>query len=336
MSKLAIGILGLGRIGTSIGLALRRYMNKGGKYTFTITGYDSRDEAQKTASMLKAVDRIEGRLFNAVREKDIIIVALPYDEVKGMYQYIKQDLRDGTVLLDTSPIKKPSMAWAAQYLTEEHHVIGFTPVINTAYLFDALDDAKTAHEDLFDKGHIIITPSKTSVKEAVELATNFAILLGAATRFMDLDEHDALVTFTESMPSLLGVAVYYAAMTNHGWNDIQRLVNPSMGAMIHHLFDTHPDALRDLWLQNAPAIIRNLDDLIAILTRIRQLLATEDRDALEAFVIRAADDYQAWFNRRYRADWGDVDHPQLEAPSLMASFLGGSIAKRLRGDKSEA
>ncbi len=335
MSKLSVAILGLGRVGVSIGLALRRYMAKGGKYSFVISGYDSREEAQKTANGLKAIDRLETRIFNAVRDKDIVVVALPYDEVKGMYQYIRQDLRDGVVLLDTSSIKKPSMEWAAQYLTSEHHVIGFTPILNTSYLFDALDDAKTAHEDLFDKGHIIITPSATSIKEAVELASNFAVLLGATPRYMDLDEHDALVTFTESIPSLLGVATYYAAMTNDGWGDIQRMVNPPMGSLTHHLFDTHPDAIRDLWLQNRSAIVRNLDDIVAVLNRIRESLLAGDRAAIEAFIIQTADEYQAWFNRRYRADWGDVEYPQLEAPSLMASFFGGSLAKRLRGGQSE-
>ena len=47
MANLSIALIGLNRISTSLGLALRRYMHKGGKHQFKIVGHDPIPENEK-------------------------------------------------------------------------------------------------------------------------------------------------------------------------------------------------------------------------------------------------------------------------------------------------
>ena len=75
--------------------------------------------------------------------------------------------------------------------------------------------------------------------------------------------------------------------------------------MTRYLLTHHPDALRDEWLENRDALVRAIDDVLAILSQARDCLAAGDESAIEAFLIDAADDYQEWINRRHKGDWGE-------------------------------
>ena len=103
MADLSIAILGLGKFGASIGLCLKEYMAKGGEHRFNIVGYDSNDAHEKAADKLGVVDKIHRKIFDAVRDVDIVVMAVPYEDVESAYQLIAPDLRDGVVVLDLSP-----------------------------------------------------------------------------------------------------------------------------------------------------------------------------------------------------------------------------------------
>jgi prephenate dehydrogenase len=298
MATVSVGILGLGRIGASMALALKRYnATKDARHTFDIVVSDSRAGTREEAQKLGVAPKIERNLFDAAENKDIVVFALPYAEVKAAYEVIGPLLRPGVVIMDTSPLKQPSLEWASKYLSAEAHVIGITPILNPKYLFEGVDDTQYAREDLFDKGTMLLMPGVTAIKDAVELASDFSTLLGATPHFLDPAEHDGLIALTEGLPALLGVAAFYLLQNNRGWGDIQRLTNPSFGLLTHHLFDTHPDDLRDTWLQNRDNMLRTLDDYMGALRIFRDVLATSDQAALESALIKASEEYSQYDGR---------------------------------------
>ena len=334
MSTVSIGILGLGRVGTSVGLSLKRYMAKGGKYRFEISGYDIDPDAIKQAEKMGAVDRIERRLSQVVADKDLIVMALSYDEVRDTYRDMAPDLRQGGVVLDLSPLKRPSLEWSKKYFNPEQHVIGMTPILNPAYLFDGDERTGHAQEDLFDASAILITPSVSANKAAVDLAFNFCTILGAKPRFLDPDEHDALLTFTEGLPSLLGVALFYTLMNKPNWGDMQWFTNPSFGVLTRSLYHQHPDAMRDQVLGNKDAMLRAIDELTATLQGLRSVIAAEDKPAIEAVFSGASSEYEKWVNHRFNSDWDTPQAPKVDiGGSVMTSLLGKGIADRLTGKK---
>ncbi len=335
MANVSVGILGLGRIGASVALALKRYSNtKDARHVFDIVVSDSRAGTREDANKMGIAPKIERNLFDAAENKDIVIFTLPYAEVKAAYEVIGPLLRPGAVIMDTSPLKQPSLQWAAKYLRAEAHVVGMTPILNPKYLFEGVDDTQYASEDLFDKGTMLLTPSVSAIKDAVELASDFSTLLGATPHFLDPAEHDGLIALTEGLPALLGVTAFYLLQHNRGWGDIQRLTNPGFGLLTHHLFDTHPDDLRDLWLNNRDNLLRSLDDYAEALRSFRDVLAANDQAALESALIKASEEYSQWINRRHNARWEESVGDQ--APSMgqlmFGNMMGGLLGKRLRRD----
>lgn len=336
MAEISVTILGLNRLSTSIGLALKRYVKKGGKHQFQITGYDISAENEKKAKKLEAIDRNEHNIANAVAGADLVIMNLSYDEVEKSYRTIVPDLRPGAVVLDMSPLKGPSLEWAGKYLTEDHYLVGFTPIVNPQYLFNAQQDVDEAEEDMFDNSAILLTPSAACAKEAVDLAFNFASLLGSKPRFLDPIEHDTLLANTIQLPRLLGVILFYDLMQRENWNDLKWFTNPDFGVLTRPLFDIHPDALRDEFMNNRETLTRSLDNLIHSLQDYREALQSDNKHVAEAVIVDAAKEYEVWINNRYHADWdADMRPAEAKGNTIMHTLLGGAIADRLTGKDKE-
>jgi len=339
MATVSVAILGMGRVGTSVGLALKRYnAKKDAQHQFEVTCADMRAGIREDAQKIGAAEKIERDLFRAAQGKDIVVLALPYADVLAAYKSIGAEMRSGAVLLDASPLKLPSQEWAAKHLPKEVHMVGITPILNPAYLFDGLDDTLHAKADLFDNGNMLLMPTASCIKDAVELAADFSTLLGSTPHFFDPAEHDSLMALIEGLPALVGVASFYMTSKGQGWYDAQRLTNPAFGRLTRPLFDTHPDDLRDLWLNNRENLVRGLDDLMIALKSFRDTLARNDQAGLEAALIESSDTYSRWVNRRHNARWEDTSKEESQGLSLgnmvMGGLMGNFLAKRFQGGKN--
>jgi len=83
-------IIGLERIGCSIGLALKEHTQK-----ITRVGHDRKDPNNKKALELGAIDKATGNIKDAVVAADIVILAVPVDEIKETIEVISNDLKAG-------------------------------------------------------------------------------------------------------------------------------------------------------------------------------------------------------------------------------------------------
>ena len=333
---ITVTIIGLERTGSSVALALRRcnQREKAAQH-FEVSGADPRPGILETARKAKLCDKTERNPAAAARGRDIVVLALPVTEQRRVWEGLADSLQPGAVVLDMALLKAPAFRLAQELLPAEAHLVQMTPVVNARYLFDGLDDAEHAVADLFDDSSMMLMPAPACSRAAVELASDFSTLLGATPHFMDALEHDSLIAATVDLPALLGVASFHSLARSPGWSDMQRLTNPPFGRLTHQLFDSHPDDLRDHWLHNREPLLHWLDALLATLQQTREALASEDRDALEALVTGAADDYSDWINRRSNNRW-DADERDSSRPSpssmLMSGLMGDFLSKRLRGD----
>ncbi len=332
MANLTVAILGLDRLGASIALRLQTYVEKGGQHRFELIGYDSREDFEKPARKLKVFDKVERKAYTAVESADLIVMNLPYEDLRAGYELVAASLREGVVILDTAVMKQPSLRWAAEFLSEEHHVIGFTPIVNADYMLEHQLTPEYAADDYFHDSAIYLTPSVNSIKEAIDLAVNFTLILDGKPYFLDPAEHDSLTTITEELPQVLSVAAYSAAMNHNAWGDAQRLTNPPFNILTRYLLTHHPDALRDEWLANSGSLVRAIDEFLATLRQVRDRLAEGDESAIEAFLIDASDDYQEWINKRHKGDWDEHSSARVQYDtSIAGSLFGSAIGKRLFG-----
>jgi prephenate dehydrogenase len=101
-----ISIIGLGRIGASLGLALAAHKDQ-----VTTLGHDRSPEIARRAHKLGAVESISYNLPASVDKADVVILALPFDEIHETLRLIARDLREDAVLMDTAPVKTAIAGW---------------------------------------------------------------------------------------------------------------------------------------------------------------------------------------------------------------------------------
>ncbi len=338
-ATIKVGILGLGRVGASVGLALKRYnSSKDARQQFVTTGYAADNLQSQALKTVNSVDGVARSIEDAAFDKDILVLALPYRDVQAAYQLIGKGVRAGTVLLDTSPLKLPSQAWAEKYLNPEAHMVGVLPLLNGKYLFDGLDDTEHAAVDLFDGGSLLLLPSAKAEREAVELAADFGEILGMTSLFGDPEEHDVWSAASEGLPAALGLAAFYGLSRRDGWNDVRKVGNSAFGRLTHHLYDQNPDDLRDLMLNNRENLVRQLDGTIETLSILRDLLAENDRAALEEVLIQSMESYMTWVMQRREGRWDKPDSPNSpnKGELLMSGMFGSYLTKRIKRDKSDS
>lgn len=88
MATVSVAILGLGRTGASMALALKRYNErKDAVHNFTVTYADTRAGIREDAKTI-GLDKVERDVFNAAANQDIVVIALPYADVNAAYKIL--------------------------------------------------------------------------------------------------------------------------------------------------------------------------------------------------------------------------------------------------------
>lgn len=335
MADVNVGILGLNRVGASLGLALKRYSQAGGAHNFIIAGYDSISQNVKVAQSLGALDDAKNRPEEVTKGKDIIFMVLPTQEAEVVYPLIADSIRQGAVIFDFSPIKQKMTQFAERHIAPKGHVIGVASIINPKYLYHGILDTEHATPDYFERGAFLIMPSLKADKDAIALATDVANILGAVPHFFDVAEYDVLSTAVDGLPSLVGAVVFYSLLKSSGWSDMVRVSNPDFAMLTHALYDRHPDELQALWMNGATDLARHLDSVIHNLTQMRSVLLNKDENAVTAFLDETTAEYELWLNRRMKPEWELAEQTKPENATvrgLMRSMLGGFI---VGGDRKD-
>lgn len=337
MATVNVGILGLGRLGASLGLALKHYSQQpASAHQFNIAAYDSHTQNVKVAQEIGAVDEVKNRPEEIAKGKDIIFMTLPAYEAETVYPLISHTLRQGAVVFDFTSFKQNMLAFAEEHLASKAHVVSMSALVNPKYLFYGIADTEHASADYFDKGIMLVMPSVRADKGAIALATDVSNILGAVPHFFDPAEYDALSVATEALPALLATTYFYSLSKSAGWLDMGRIANPDFAMFTHDLYDTHPDDLRASWLQSSEELVRHLDNVISNLSQVRSALIQKDAKGLTMFLDESAEQYELWLNRRIQPEWELSEKIKPETATirgLMRGMFGGFIVPDKKDNK---
>lgn len=298
-----ITIIGLGQMGGSIGLALAAH-----KQTLRRVGHDKNLDTARAAQKAGAVDAIHFNLPASVEGADVVILALPLNEVRDTLNYIRADLKEGAVVVDTSPAKRQVEAWAAELLPPRRYYVGLAPAIHPIYLQETGGGLESAHADLFKDAAFLLCMPPGAPEEVARLGTDLTRMLGAKPLFSDAAEADGLLAAVSTLPRLLAVSLMDITADKPGWRDASNLADRSYGMAAAVAFDRDDaDALREAALSNRENVVRALDTYIASLTELRDGIETEDRAAVNARIRKAYKDGYAWLAERHIEKYIPVD-----------------------------
>lgn len=324
-----IAILGLGQIGTSIGLALAEH-----KEIVHRIGYDKNPETAKQAQKAGAVDELKRNQQAAVNDADLVILSLPLDEIRPVLEVIAGALKDAAVVMDTAPVKRAVAQWAQELLPAGRYYVGLAPVLNPKYLHEERYGFDAASADLFHNGMFAIATPPNTDSRAIKMAADLARLVGAAPLFIDMVELDSMMTAVDIIPRLLGAALLNVTQEQPSWRDARKLAGRAYAEVsgpVAHLGP--PEALVTMAMANQDNTLRILDSVIAVLQSLREDIANQSQDNLVEKLSQARTGRDVWWRERQGAEWMLEDLPPSRTSA--ASDVFGNLLRFGRRTRQE-
>lgn len=328
--KLQITIIGLGQIGTSLGLALNPYSEK-----MVRVGHDKSRTTANQAKNLEAVDKVAITLSGSVKKADIVILALPIQEVRSVLEHIAVDLKDGALVMDTSPLKIPVIGWMEKFLPGNVDYVGVTPVINPDYLEDDGFGVDAARSDLFAGSLMGICAGKNTDQKAVNMATQIIGLVGADPFFVDPAEIDGLMARTHLVPRILSSALLEITLNKPGWREGQKLAGKAFARVSQPLTtDDQPGAVASMAVNNKENVVRVINELIRELVSFRDEVEEGNEQRLAERLLSLQKKRDLWRQDRQAGAWSDhkASH-DLERSSILGNLLGFRTPKPPKEDE---
>jgi prephenate dehydrogenase len=284
-----IAIVGVGLIGGSIGLALKKR-----RLCRQIIGIGRRPAPLRTAKQLGAIDVATTNWERGVASAQLVVVCTPVDQVVEHVQRVRAACPASTIITDvgstkarivaaldhpltTSPsITSPSAATAvsaasaaARQVPSVARFVGSHPMAGSEKT-----GVRHATADLFDGKTVIVTPSGTSGTAAVRTVERWWRAIGGRVVRMTPDEHDAAVASISHAPHLVAAALAATSPRQHlrliggGWRDTTRIAAGD------------PELWRQIFLDNREQLLRSLANFSAVIDQYQQALQRGDSAAL--------------------------------------------------------
>jgi prephenate dehydrogenase len=273
-----VAIVGVGLIGGSIGLALRK-RNMAEK----VVGIGRRQVSLRVARKVGAVTNTTIDLAGGVVKADLVIVSSPVGQIIDHVRKIAEHCPEGTLITDTGSAKQAIVETLDSGLPRGCRFLGSHPLAGSEK-----SGAVNARDDLFEGVMTVITPTKNTRAEDFDLLEQFWSDLGSMVVQMPADQHDQAMAVTSHLPHMAATALAntlpekYFRLSATGMRDTSRLASGDPELWVHILTLNRDNVLTALEqygskLAALHTAIRDNDE-----DKLRQFLtsAKKNRDAL--------------------------------------------------------
>ena len=327
-----ITIIGTGLIGTSLGLAIKKV----GIKNVRIVGTDLERYRANKAKNMKAVDRVENNMAEAVSDASMVFIATPVMAIKDVMEHIGPRLPrkdDRTIISDTGGTKASVLEWAKEYLPDHVDFVGGHPLAGRE-----TPGPDNADGDLFNDRPYCIVPSPAASQKGVTTIVDLTSAMGAKPFFIDAQEHDSFVAAVSHLPFVLSAALVGATSRSPQWGDISHLASSGFRD-VTRLASGDSAMHRDVCLTNKDGIIHWINEFIAELERVKGIIRQDEpSQPLYDLFETAFEEREKWLDG-ITTPWARADYERPKSLSFgrtAAELMFGTRAARgLLGDEHE-
>ncbi len=279
-----ITIIGVGLLGGSIGLAVKRR-----RLAREVAGYVRRAASLKDCEKAGAVDFATTDLLAAVSQADLVILCTPLAQMRAITEHFLPALRRGAIVTDVGSVKADVIRELESLVNQTGaHFVGSHPMAGGEKM-----GVGAAKADLYANTACIITPTKKTHAGAVRKLEQFWKALGSRTVRMDAARHDLLVSLSSHLPHVVAATLaglildprqpkQLAQLCASGFRDTTRIASGS------------PEMWRDIALTNRKNLSRAVDAFAAELKKFQSALKQSDEKAVQNFFATAKQRRDNW------------------------------------------
>ena len=262
-----LGIVGVGLIGGSIGLAAR---NAG----WEVVGVDT-SEVLEEAAGLGAIDRAS--TLKEVRGADLVMLAAPISKVRDLLSQLSPT---DTLVTDAASTKNAIVEEAGR---QNLRFVGGHPMAGSQ-----LAGVSNARPELLQGARYFLTPTGETDPEDYRQVAGFVRELGATPTAVDPEKHDLLMAALSHLPHLMAAALLKVA------SDISPEALSFAGPSFRDLTRvgaSNPELWSDILAENAPALGEALGAFAGSMAQLGSEIG--DKKSMERRFNEAQDAYDA-------------------------------------------
>ncbi len=265
MSFSRITILGPGLLGGSVGLAA-----SGAGHEVILWGRNP----ERVEVALKIGLEATTDLKDAMKEADLIILAVPVGVMGLLFESISGNLKPGAIVTDVGSVKA-----LPHRVAKEHGIpfIGSHPMAGSEQT-----GIEAARADLFKGAACALTNDQERPNEELRAVASFWENLGCVISVMNSKDHDRAVARISHLPHAMAVATAGAALrfsgdeflAAGGFRDTTRVASGD------------PEMWAEIMVENRAAVTAALHDAQVELREMLDHLAKSDKKGLQSYLAK--------------------------------------------------
>jgi prephenate dehydrogenase len=277
-----VAVVGLGLLGGSLGLALRRQAP-----ALRVLGLARRKETLERALETGVVDAGSSEPAEILPQADLTVICLPVNATIEFGCRQAQLWRPGTLVTDVGSIKGDIVEEIRPVLQARGvHFIGSHPMAGAE-----TSGLESAQPNMYDGAIVFLTRVAGDSPTAWAALNRFWEALGSRPVEMELARHDALVARTSHVLHLFSAAAAEMVLaqeqavlgTAGGFRDMSRIAASS------------PDMWRDIFQHNRGNVLAAMDEVMAEMRDLREMLVASEWDGIMEYLGRAKARRDSWF-----------------------------------------
>lgn len=268
-----IAIVGMGLIGGSVGLAVRK--NKFCK----VTGIARRKESIRKAAKIGAIDRGTTDIADGVKNSELVIIAVPVGAICDITKTAIPHLKPDCIITDVGSTKQEIVRTLEKILPQNIHFIGSHPLAGAEK-----SGIEAARDTLFENAACILTPGRKSSSNNINSVKNFWEALGMKVMIMKPEEHDSLLSLTSHLPHLAAAGLVNLI------GDLQKKDNRILSLIASGFRDTtriassSPILWADICMSNKKEILSSMKMYRELLRKIEKSIKDGNTASLMKFL----------------------------------------------------
>ena len=270
-------IIGVGLIGSSLSLALKQ-----AGAVAEVVGYGRNRDNLERGRELGVLDRYESSIAAAVKDADVIVVAVPLGAMQQVFAEIASAAPADALITDVGSAKG-SVVRAA--LAEFGDGIGrFVPGHPIAG--GEQSGVEAGYATLYQGRRVILTPLAQTDTAASARIDAMWRKCGADIEYLDIEHHDKVLAATSHLPHMLAYALVHHLSNLNEHEEIFRYAAGGFRDFTR-IASSDPVMWRDVCIANGDALVDLIEQYQGELDRVAVAIKARDADELLRLFSRA-------------------------------------------------
>ena len=275
LSLFKVSIIGVGLIGGSFGLALKKK-----SLVRQVIGIGRHIHKLKKAKRLGAIDSYTTDFGRGVKDSDIVMIATPVSKIPLIVKRILPHLKDGCVITDVGSTKEWVVKEVQEILTKfsargrrpRASFIGGHPMAGSEK-----EGVRNARADIFSGTTCVLTPVNGSSRKALKVVADLWRGIRARILLLEPEEHDYLVAYTSHLPHVLATSLANLMGEVHKKDPRASRITAGSLSDMTRIAASNPEMWIDICLSNSKAVSESINVMVKYLKKFKRSIEKRNK-----------------------------------------------------------